>query len=189
MRTKTRPLTDVKTDGGEGVFEAIVAVFGNVDSQGDRILPGAFKSSLARWEASGDPLPVIFNHEWDRLDIGVVEAAEERAKGLWVRAKLDIDEEFPAQIYKRLRRRSLREFSFAFSVIDERRTKDGVNELLELELYEVGPTLKGANPETELLTVKSMPLLEDAKATLAVAWPSKPRLLDALEVLEELRPV
>src|SRR4051812_39383926 len=42
-----------------GTFEATVAVFNNVDKGGDRILPGAFEKTLAQWQASGDPIPVI----------------------------------------------------------------------------------------------------------------------------------
>lgn len=40
----------VGPDGGleEGQFEAIVSVFGNEDSFGDVVLPGAFKNDLQR---------------------------------------------------------------------------------------------------------------------------------------------
>jgi hypothetical protein len=54
-------------------------------------------------------------------------------------------------------RRSLKEFSFGYSVPSggERKADDGAIELIELDLYEVGPTLKGMNPATELHAVKS----------------------------------
>ena len=54
-------------------------------------------------------------------------------------------------------RRSLKEFSFGYSVPSggQRKADDGANELIELDLYEIGPTLKGMNPATELHTVKS----------------------------------
>jgi hypothetical protein len=53
-------------------------------------------------------------------------------------------------------RRSLKEFSFGYSVPPggQRRAKDGTNELIELELVEVGPTLKRMNPATDLHSVK-----------------------------------
>ena len=59
MLHKTYSLLDAKADGETGTFEATVAVFGNVDRGGDRIMPGAFKDTLERWKASGDPIPVI----------------------------------------------------------------------------------------------------------------------------------
>ena len=163
-----------------GTFEATVAVFGNVDKGGDRIIRGAFKKTLAAWAASGDPIPVIFNHDWGTPDahIGVVSQARETRDGLHVTGRLDVDDNPVArQVHRLMMRRSLKEFSFGYSVPEggSRRTKDGVTELLELELAEVGPTLKGMNPSTELHSVKNAVLgendlqreLQEVKATLA----------------------
>lgn len=47
-----------------GRFEALVAVFDNVDGQGDRVLDGAFQKSLQEWRLSGAPIPVIWQHQW-----------------------------------------------------------------------------------------------------------------------------
>jgi len=153
-------------DPSEGIFEAYVSIFGNTDYHGDRIKAGAFAGSLERWKASGDPIPVIFSHQWDDLDahIGEVLEAEEhlpgdsrlpesiRANGgLWTKFSLELDEDFAARVAKKLTKRTIREFSFAYDVLDEAKGTDGVNELLELDVLEVGPTLKGANPATVLL--------------------------------------
>jgi uncharacterized protein len=157
--TKSVPF-DFKSIDDAGTFEATVAVFNNVDKGGDRIIPGAFEKTLAKWNKSGDPIPVIFNHDWasPMAHIGVVESAKETASGLWVKGRLDIeDNEVARQVHRLMSRRSLREFSFGYAVPPggERRAKDGANELLEIELAEVGPTLKGMNPSTELHAVKS----------------------------------
>lgn len=151
----------VKAVGDENVgrVEAIVAVFNNVDLVGDRILPGAFKNSIAEWKASGDPVPVVFSHEWGDLfsHIGLVEEMEETSKGLRVVYLLDIaDNPAAAQAFKLLKRRTLKEHSFAYDVITEKTASDGANNLIELRLIEIGPTLKGANPETELVAVKDL---------------------------------
>lgn len=157
-------------DPAAGVFEAIVAVFGNIDHQGDRIKAGAFASSLAAWSSSGDPIPVVFSHQWGDLDAHVGEVLEakellpgdpllvgtglEGNGGLWVRFGLfvDGDHELAAKrLATRLAKRTIREFSFAYDVVSEERAADGVNDLLELGVIEVGPTLKGANPATVLL--------------------------------------
>lgn len=157
------------TDEGPGIHEAIVSVFGNVDYHGDRIVAGAFAGFLSRLEAGADPLPVIFSHQWNDLasHIGYVLEAKEllpgdallptelRALGgLWVKFRLDIDDAntWAPTIDRHLNRRTIKEFSFAYDVLDERRGSDGANELLELDVFEVGPTLKGANPSTALLS-------------------------------------
>lgn len=158
-------------DDAPGTFEAIVSVFNNVDLAGDRILPGAFEASIERWKASGDPVPVIFSHQWDNLDAHVGEvdpedmeelaAGDERLPssirnlgGLYVKGRLHLDEDFASRLARRMRSRAIREFSFAYDVFDER-ANGGVNELVELDVIEVGPTLKGANPLTALLEAKS----------------------------------
>jgi HK97 family phage prohead protease len=181
---KTAPAHGLKAVAGQaGTYEAVVAVFGNVDLIGDKILPGAFEASLDRWAASGDPVPVIFAHQWDdlRSHLGVVLEAKELAAGdrrlppeiaglggLYVKMKLDVDaapeESHAPRVAELLARRSLKEFSFAYDVIDGARTDDGIHELRELDLIEVGPCLKGMNPATALL---SRPLLS-AKAVAAI---------------------
>jgi HK97 family phage prohead protease len=75
-----------------GTFEATVAVFNNVDKGGDRIIPGAFAKTLAQWEASGDPIPVIFNHDWGpgRAHRRRREGDRDRPRGLFVKGRLDV---------------------------------------------------------------------------------------------------
>lgn len=145
-------------DTAKGEFSALVSVFGNVDHGGDRVVKGAFTKSLARWQESGDPIPVIWNHQWENplAHIGKADPAlaEETDDGLLVRGTLDLDNEFAAQVYRLLSERRVKELSFGYNVVDAER-KDGAMELRELDLIEVGPTLKGMNPATQLLAVKS----------------------------------
>ena len=161
MKYKSFPLVSFKsvTDEPEGTFEAIVAVFNNVDRVGDKILPGAFKDSLAEWEKKGRPIPVIFSHQWENLDahIGQVLESKEVEQGLYVKAKLDMDEDFASRVWKKMQKGTLAEFSFAYDVQDSTLVKENgeyINELRRLDLLEVGPCLVGMNPETQLLGVK-----------------------------------
>lgn len=146
----------------EGVFEAIVSVFGNVDSYGDRVVKGAFADTLAEWEASGDPIPVYWSHRMDDPDfnIGHVLEAKETDEGLWVKAQIDLEGSKAAQVYRLLKGRRVTQFSFAYDIeayqiVKDADADDSVWELTQLKLYEVGPTPIGANQETELLTVKA----------------------------------
>lgn len=182
-RTKAFPAHFKAADDGSGEFEAIVAVFGNVDHQGDRIVEGAFANTLAEWKTSGDPIPVIHSHQWHDLDahIGEVLDAEELSPGderlpdslkelggLWIKGQNDMDDPMAAKAHRLMQRRRLREFSFAYDVREdgEKRGEDGVNELTDLDLFEVGPTLKGANPATALVGAKAIPteVLDDIEA-------------------------
>ena len=153
-------------DDGEpvGSFEAIVSVFDNVDKVGDRIKSTAFDNTLEKWRKSGDPIPVILSHNWDdpfaiigHADPNNVKAIEGR--GLYVKGQIDHLEDNPvaAQVHRLMGSRLLKEFSFGYTVPagGETKAQDGAYDLTEINLIEVGPTLKGVNPDTELLSLKS----------------------------------
>lgn len=156
MEFKTVPVAMKAVDAETGVFEALVSVFGNKDSYGDVVMPGAFKNTLAEWAEKGDPIPVYWSHRMDDPDynIGHVIEASETDDGLMVKAQLDLGSGKADQVHRLLKGRRVTQFSFAYDVISDKKVAD-VNELHELKLYEVGPTPIGANQETELLAVKA----------------------------------
>lgn len=159
---KSRP-AQIKAAGeedglAEGQFRALVSVFGNVDSYGDKVMPGAFAKTLTDWAELGDPIPIYWSHQMadPDMNIGYVVSAEETEAGLEVLGQLDVAEGSPkaAQAHRLMKGRRVSQFSFAYDVLDQEEV-DGVNELRELKLYEVGPTPIGANDATELLAVKT----------------------------------
>ncbi len=174
-RTKTLAAKIKSADAETGEFSAIVSVFNNVDLHGDRILPGAFADSLAAWQKSGDPIPVVWSHMWHDLDahIGHVDPAKARELepgdpdlpesladlgGLYVDGVLDVSESGGRKAAKLLASRRVNQFSFAYDVRDEGEGDDGANELRRLDLLELGPTLLGANPATTLVDAKAADL-------------------------------
>lgn len=173
MKIKSAQIARLKADGddglGAGQFEAIVAVFGNKDSWGDIIVPGAFADDLAEWKASGDPLPVIWSHDWanpeshigvvlDAREVAAGELGGEHPAGLWVKGQLDIDDNTVAvRVNKLLKGRRVKQFSFAYDELTSGPgTYNGVEGWLlqKLKTFEVGPTLVGMNQETTLLGAK-----------------------------------
>lgn len=204
LRTKTFP-AHFKADNETGTFEAVVAVFGNVDHDGDRIVEGAFANTLEEWKASGDPIPVIHSHQWYDINAHVgavdpkdaVELAPGDARlpaelkdfgGLLVKGSIDINEDDPIakKTHRLMVQRRLREFSFAYDIRPdgEKRGDDGVNELSDLDLFEVGPTLKGANPATVLVGAKSDALSIAAQLRKVVPVDLTAAIAKALEETE-----
>lgn len=148
-----------------GTFEGLVAVFDNVDGAGDRLKSSAFDATLKAWRDSGDPIPVILSHKWDdpKAIIGHADPADVKAipgRGLYVKGQIHINRgnDVADQVYHLMSQRLLREFSFGYTVPQggEKRASDGAYDLSAVNLIELGPCLKGVNPETELLVVKSM---------------------------------
>lgn len=165
MKTKVAPIAEFKAlDEAKGIYEALVSVFGNVDLVGDRVVKGAFADSLKAWEAKAQPIPIIFSHQWDNIDahIGAVLEAKETDAGLQIKGQLDMQDPYAAKVFKLMQRGTLVEHSFAYDVVEEK-AQNGANELLKLDLIEVGPTLKGANPETRLLAAKALGLKVGAR--------------------------
>ena len=137
-----------------GRFTALVSVFGNVDLTGDIVMPGALARTL---EARGLP-PIFYSHQWNELPVGMTEKAEETEAGLVIEAQLFMESDRARHLHAALSAGALKEFSFAYDVVEwAEETRDGepVRLLKDLELYEVGPTLVGMNPATELLDVRS----------------------------------
>jgi HK97 family phage prohead protease len=168
-RTKTYELSNFKALPGEGPgkFEAVVSVFGNVDLQGDRVMPGAFQKTLSSKREKNELIPVIWSHDWLNPDAHIgfvdpkdaIEVLNEKASGptggLLVKGTIDVHKPFAKQVFDLLKDRRVKEWSFAYDIIDESPGEDKANELNELDLIEVGPCLKGANPETYTVAAKS----------------------------------
>lgn len=198
FRARVKSTGDEGDELGDGQFEALVSVFGNEDSAGDVVTPGAFAKSLAAWEERGDPIPVIWSHEWSDpyAHIGHVLTAEETDDGLQVRAQLDLDNPKAEQVYRLLKGRRVTQFSFAFDVRDAAegtRGEKSVTELRELALHEVGPCLLGANQATELIAAKARQLSRGPgracsnTETLRAAYDALGAVLAETETTEDAR--
>ncbi|HVL50316.1 MAG TPA: HK97 family phage prohead protease [Actinomycetota bacterium] len=154
---KRFPLSEFKASADvPGQFEAIVSVFGNVDRIGDRVIKGAFERTL---KDRGLP-PVYHSHDWYSGPIGASLDAEEREEGLWIKGQLfvDLEDPFVKRIWQGMKTTGPREFSFAYQVVESRWVTEDekeIREIVDVELFEVGPTLVGMNPDTQLLQVAS----------------------------------
>lgn len=179
---------------GEGQFSAYASVFGNKDSYGDVVMPGAFAEDLKRWEESGNPIPLLFGHNMSDPDynIGHVLSATEDDKGLLVTAQLDLENPKALQTYRMLKGRRVNQMSFAYDVLEAgeaQREMDGakeqVYELRKLKVYEVSVVTIGANQETEVLAVKAAAdaLLSGTKAGRAISAKNEAELRKAHEAI------
>ncbi|KOT31410.1 primosomal replication protein N [Streptomyces rimosus subsp. rimosus] len=180
----------------EGQFTALVSVFGNEDSMGDVVRPGAFTETLAAWNEKGDPIPVIWSHAWGDpfAHIGTVTKAVETLQGLEVTGQIDDLDANPTaqQVYRLLKGRRVTQFSFAYDVTEGAWVTDddhpwgGYYELRRLKLHEVGPCLVGANQETELLAAKAHSIARGTKAGRVLSQKNFETLTSAYEAIGEV---
>lgn len=146
-----------KPDGlDEGIIEAYASTW-DTDSVGDRVVRGAFEPNLKEWADSGNHIPLLYGHDASNPmhNVGYVLDAKEDDRGLRIRAQLDLDDPVGKKVFGLLKGRRLTDLSFAYTVRDERKAKDGVNELVDLEVHEISVVPVGANRHTEVLSVKS----------------------------------
>lgn len=208
MTNASFELVEFKADAERrGLFAALVSVFGNVDRNGDRVLRGAFKDTLERWKARGKPIPVIFSHDHNdpASYIGSInpEDVKETEKGLVVAGKLDVETNpKAAKVWELLKDGRIDQWSFSYQAVRERIAKDLARELLAVDLFEVGPTLVGANGDTRTLAVKSIQVPEvaqqleafeaqvddlvEAKIGRVLSSKTEERVRDAISKLEDV---
>lgn len=195
LETKTvrATITEAKADGNVGTATALVSVFGNVDMGGDRVLPGAFTATLDAWRAKGDPIPVIWSHDWDNPEsfVGAADPAaiKETADGLVVPMVFDLERPRAEQVHHLLKERRVTQFSFGYFAKDYDMVDDEeygkVRELRSVELFEVGPTLLGMNPATQLLEAASA-LRHGAKAGRVLSSKNEERIRAAHQALTDV---
>jgi HK97 family phage prohead protease len=151
--SKSADLVEIKAEKEKGVFSAEFSVFGNLDSDGDIVEPGFFKSAFDR-----DPTPaVVWTHLWQIPPIGETLEAKETGSGAYGKGRLFLDEhEVARSVYAGIKSGALKRYSYSY-----RLTPDGfetkydsgakreVRHLTEAEhIWEWGPTLVGANDQT-----------------------------------------
>jgi len=144
--------TETRADGMVAI-RGYAAVF-NREADGlpfrEMIMPGAFTRSLN----NGDECYLLINHNTDELPLarrnsGTLTLSED-ANGLLMDAVLDPTNPRAAEVISVLTRGDASEMSFAFTVAPDgqTRTKDGVRELRELNIFEVSICTWGAYSDT-----------------------------------------
>lgn len=162
-----------QADGGEIV--AYASTFDRIpDAYGDVVAPGAFAKSLADWQASGNPIPLLFGHRTDdpRMNLGAVIEASEDERGLRIRARFDEENDIAQYSRKLVKEGRLTKLSFAYDTLDSEviTLDDGTraNELKELKIYEISLVPIPANQLTEVISAKAASDDDQAIAELLV---------------------
>jgi HK97 family phage prohead protease len=157
MRHKTVPASaGVATD--RGAFAAVAAAY-TVDRQKEQIRRGAFTQTIARWQASGRQLPLHWNHDASpEAIVGSVDPASmrETAEGLYVEGQLDLEDSETARQAWRSMKADRVGLSFGYLATKSRERAGGVLELTEIDLFEISVVPAPANPDTRILSLKSL---------------------------------
>lgn len=149
----------VKALADDGTFEGYGSVFGNVDSYGEKVMPGAFVESLARHKREGSSVLLLWQHD-PYQPIGIWEDLAEDAKGLWGKGRLILDVEKAREAHALLKASAIGGLSIGYR--EEDTDQDGAVRLLKkLYLYEISLVSFPANRRARVESVKSADRMDD----------------------------
>lgn len=160
MKTKDFAL-QIKDLSDEGTFEGYGSVFGNVDSYGEKVMPGAFVASLAKHRGEGSTVLMLWQHNPD-VPIGVWEDLAEDSKGLWGKGRLIMEVQKARETHALMKAKAIGGLSIGYREVKV--TPDGnVRNLEELDLREISPVSFPANRRARIEAVKSERMEEFAR--------------------------
>lgn len=160
LKTKDFSL-EVKGLSEDGTFEGYGSIFGNVDSYGEKVMPGAFVESLARHKREGTNVLMLWQHNPDE-PIGLWEDLAEDAKGLWGRGRLLTEVQRAREVHVLLKAKAIRGLSIGYQEIDADKDNN-VRLLKKLDLWEISPVSFAANRRARVESVKSERMDEFAR--------------------------
>lgn len=163
---------EVKAAGDDGILhiKAYALAFGNIDSWGDVIMPGACDAFLAGPDA--DRMALCYQHDRSTV-IGVITAKGVDDYGMWIEADI-----LPTSVGKDvallLKSGAVKEFSIGYRATkyswEKREGYDYDIRVLEsIEIYEVSPVTIAANPNAKIISAKADPEHNDNNADLDAA--------------------
>lgn len=151
MEHKTLQFKVDSVDVEQGIFEGYAAVFGNIDSGGDIIEPGAFSKMLS---GGWGRVKILALHNDCWLPIGVPLELKEDDKGLYIKGKIS-DTAMGKDVKVLLHDGVLNEMSIGYDALTAPVDADGIRHLKEIVLWEVSLVTWAMNGEAVVTGYKS----------------------------------
>lgn len=152
-------------DAKEGIVSGYFSAFGMVDSDGDIMMPGAFKRSIADWGPNGKGrIKHLLNHDPSK-PLGKIMELDEDEYGLRYVSKVgthSLGKDFVKMVESGL----IAEHSIGFKILREQKSGDA-NQIHEVMLFEGSSlTAWGANENTPMIGMKNMGTIADIQAQI-----------------------
>lgn len=134
----------------EGTFRGYASVWDELDLQGDKVMRGAFKKTLAEHKT----FPVLWSHD-PREPLGTITAVED-AWGLAVEGQLDMNVTRAVEIRSLMKTGAVRGLSIGYETLKSDWEKGtGARLLKEIKLHEISPCVFPAAPSARVAEVKT----------------------------------
>ncbi len=159
---------EVKAGAVGGTIEGYGSIFGNVDSYGEMVMPGAFTASLVAARQKGRKVKMLWQHDPDR-PIGVWDDLAEDSKGLYVKGRILIESSAQAkEAHALIREGALDGLSIGYRLLESELHPDML-QLTKIDLKEVSTVTFAANDGARVTDVKAT----DQQVARAISWLKK----------------
>lgn len=156
LRTKAIEAKFDASAANDGTFSGYGSIFGNVDTYGEIVAPGAFQRSLKELKTSGRSVPVLWQHQTG-VPIGNWTKLAEDDRGLFGEGQLWLKEAPQAALaYKGMQTKSITGLSIGYYVkayeVDQ---EEETCTLTDVTLVEISIVTSPANDEARVEAVKA----------------------------------
>jgi uncharacterized protein len=143
--------------GTAGQFSGHAAAFGSMDSHHDRIMPGAFASTIAAHKGAGTMPPFLMGHDQTKLPLGKITGMQEDGHGLAVDGQFNMSSTMGRDACAACKHGDLSNLSVGYTVPPGGAShgKDG-RTLQRLDLHEISLVALGSNKNARIRQVKTM---------------------------------
>lgn len=139
-------------DGGCNI-SGYASLFGVTDQGGDRVAPGAFAASLARLQAKGGKVRMLWQHD-PAQPIGIWDEVREDRQGLWVKGRLLQSVAKGREAAALLEAGAIDGLSIGYRTLRAERDAKGLRLLHELDLWEVSLVTFPMLPDARIAEAK-----------------------------------
>lgn len=152
-------------DAKKGIVSGYFSAFGMVDSDGDIMMPGAFKRSIQDWGPGGKGrIKHLLNHDPSK-PLGKIMELDEDEYGLKYTSQIgthSLGKDFVKMVESGL----IAEHSIGYKILREQKSGDA-NQIHEVMLFEGSSlTAWGANENTPMIGMKNMGTIDDIQAQI-----------------------
>lgn len=156
---------DLQASVKTGIIEGYASLFNVVDSGGDIVAPGAYRSSLERLDAEGRNIKMLWQHAVD-TPIGVWDDVREDDKGLYVKGRVIQDVTKGREALKLIEAGVVDGLSIGYRTINSCKDEDGRRILQKVELWEVSIVTFPMLPSATIASKTDVPkeIVEKLKA-------------------------
>lgn len=154
-------IKDVDTE--KGIVTGYFSAFGNVDSDNDMIMPGAYKKTLSE---NGNRIKHLWQHDV-RYPLSKPSVIKEDSYGLYFESEIS-KTSYGKDVLQLYKDGVIDEHSVGFKT-EKKQQKNGYTEITEIRLWEGSTVTFGANPNTPFTGMKGASI-EDVITKMDNVW-------------------